>query len=178
MFLTEIDHPYLQSSIDSPLKEIQRLLYINRTSRLTYFLVSSLYRAGLSAPFSNPSCLGVFMQRAGSHSTGLVSLSSPPPGRELLLPAPVCSALLSKPPLYKPTLLPTAENKPLEKACSSVLWCFCPMQGQRMFPVVRSASEVDVCHAGSANTHKMSLFQCSALFISGDMLHLFIIYQH
>lgn len=68
-------HAYLQASIDFPLKKIQRLLYINRTSRLTFFLLdASLYGAGLSAPFSNPSCLGVFMQRAGSHSTGLVSL--------------------------------------------------------------------------------------------------------
>lgn len=76
--------------------------------------------AGLSAPFSNHSCLVVFIQRApGSHSTGLLSASSSPPALELLLPALVYSALLSKPHLYKLTQQLITEKKSQEKACSS-----------------------------------------------------------
>lgn len=76
--------------------------YISRTSGPHSAV--SLRWAGLSAPFSNPSCLVVFIQRAlGSHSTGLLPVSSSPPALELLLPAPVYSAWLSKPHLYKLT---------------------------------------------------------------------------
>lgn len=60
--------------------------------------VMNLHCTGLSAPFSSPSCLLVFIERApGSHSTGLLSVSPSPPALDLLLPAPVYSALLSKP---------------------------------------------------------------------------------
>lgn len=115
--------------------------YASRTSRL--HSVVGLHRAGLSAPFSNHSCFVVFIPRApGSHSTGLLSVSSSsPPALELLLPAPVYSALLSKPHLYKLTdyrpKKRVSGERPLE-----LLWCFWPIQGQGMFLSERSTNWV------------------------------------
>lgn len=99
--------------------------YVSRISRLGS--VSRVHWAGLSAPFSNHSCLVVFMQRTpGSHSTGLLSVSSSPPALELLLPAPVYSALLSKPHLHNPTQQLITEKKSQELKW---LWCFWPIWG-------------------------------------------------
>lgn len=65
--------------------------YISRISRL--HTVANLLCTGLSAPFSSPSCLVVFIERApGSHSTGMLSVSPSPPALELLFPARVYSA--------------------------------------------------------------------------------------
>lgn len=55
--------------------------------------VANLHYTGLSAPFSSPSCLVVFIERApGSHCTGMLSVSPSPPAMELLFPARVYSA--------------------------------------------------------------------------------------
>lgn len=99
--------------------------YVSRTGRLRF--VSRVHWAGLSAPFSNHSCLVVFIQRTpGSHSTGLLSVSSSPPALELLLPAPVYSALLSKPHLHNSTQQLITEKKSQELKW---LWCFWPIWG-------------------------------------------------
>lgn len=107
--------------------------YISRTSRL--HSVTRLHWEGLSAPFSNHSCFVVFVQRApGSHSTGLLSVSSSPPALELLLPAPVYSALLSKPHLYKPNAATDYRKKKVSReSLLEFLWCFWPVRGQGMF---------------------------------------------
>lgn len=122
--------------------------------------VASRHWAGLSAPFSNHSCLVVFIQRApGSHSTGLLSASSSPPALELLLPALVYSALLSKPHLYKLTQrLIREKKKSQEKAC----WSCCDVSGS--FGVKECSSLADqqtglaVWDAVGSSAHKMSLF--------------------
>lgn len=108
--------------------------YASRTSRL--HSVAGLHRAGLSAPFSNHSCFVVFIPRApGSHSTGLLSVSSSsPPALELLLPAPVYSALLSKPHLYKLTDY-RPKKKSLRRKTAWVAVMFLAHSGSRNVPL-------------------------------------------
>lgn len=112
--------------------------------RADCILFASLPRAGLSGLFSEPSCLVVFIQRApGSHSSGLLRVSSSPPALELLLPAPVYSALLSKPRLNTRTQqLITGRKTSLEKACSSCCDVSGPFGGSRNVPH-RSTNWVD-----------------------------------
>ena len=120
---------------------------ISRTSRL--HSVTRLHWEGLSAPFSNHSCFVVLVQRApGSHSTGLLSISSSLPALELLLPAPVYSALLSKPHLYKPDAATDYRKRKKKKKHFSreslleFLWCFWPVQGQGIFLAEKSTNKV------------------------------------
>lgn len=130
--------------------------YVSRTSRLRS--VSRVHWAGLSAPFSNHSCLVVFIQRTpGSHGTGLLSVSSSPPALELLLPAPVYSALLSKPHLHNPT-----QQLITEKSLKSSSGC--DVSG--LFGVAERSTKTGlaVWDAVGPNAHEMSLFQCSGSF--------------
>lgn len=130
--------------------------YVSRTGRLRF--VSRVHWAGLSAPFSNHSCLVVFIQRTpGSHSTGLLSVSSSPPALELLLPAPVYSALLSKPHLHNSTQQLITEKK-VSRAQVAVM--FLAYLGLLKEQQTGSA----VWDAVGPNAHEMSLFQCSGSF--------------
>lgn len=119
--------------------------FTSRTSR--QHSVAGLDRAGPGAPFSNHSCFVVFIPRApGSHGTGLLSVSSSsssPPALELLLPAPVYSALLSKPHLYKLTDCRQLKKKRVSgERALELLWCFWPIQGQGMFLSEKSTNWV------------------------------------
>lgn len=132
-----------------------------------YISSTSVHRAGLSAPFRDCSCLVVFIQRApGSHSTGLLSVSSSPPALELLLPAPVYSALLSKPHLNKLTQqLIIAKKESQEKACSSCCDVSGPFGVKECFSLTDQQTGSAVWDAVGPNAHKMSLFQCSGSYL-------------
>lgn len=93
---------------------------------------ASHHWAGLSAPFSNPSCLVVSIQRApGSHSTGLLSTSSSPPALELLLPAPVYSAFLSNARLIQTNTATDYRKKHLKRKPARVSVMFLAHSGSR-----------------------------------------------
>ncbi len=130
-----------------------------------YISRTSVHRAGLSALFSNHSCLVVFIQRApGNHSTGLLSVSSSPPAPELLLPAPVYSALLSKPHLNKLTQRLITEKKSLKRRPAQVAVMFLAHSRSRNVPRwqinklgrlsgMQSAQMPTRCHCFSALGH-------------------------
>ena len=143
---------------------------ISRTSRL--HSVTRLHWEGLSAPFSNHSCFVVLVQRApGSHSTGLLSISSSLPALELLLPAPVYSALLSKPHLYKPDAATDyrkrkkKKNTSQEKACLSFCDVSGPFRVKEYSLLKNQQTRLAVWNAVGSIAHKMSLFQCSNSYL-------------
>lgn len=120
--------------------------YVSRTCSLHSF--ARVHWAGLRAPFSNHSCLVVFLQRApGSQSTGLLSVSSSPPALESLLPAPVYSALLSKP--------TACRKKRVSRAHVAV------MIRTYLGLLKNQQTGMAVWDAVDPNAHEMSLFQCS-----------------
>lgn len=132
--------------------------YINRTARSSS--VARVHWAGAS--FSNHSCLVVFRQRApGSHSTGLLSVSSSPPALELLLPAHVYSALLSKLHLCKLTqwLIIYIYKKKISRPRVAVM--FLAYLGL----LKDQQTGLAVWDAVRPNAHEMSLFQCSGSYL-------------
>lgn len=100
--------------------------YISTISRL--HCVVNLHYTGLSAPFSSPSCLVVFIERApGSHSTGMLSVSPSPPALELLFPVRVYSAFCKASRIHSNWL----QNKSLKRKPARVLRCFWPIRDKK-----------------------------------------------
>lgn len=146
----------------SPVSEIQGLYEQDLADGIL------LRAVGLSAPVGNHSCLVVLIQRAlGSHSTGLLSVSSSPPALELLLPAPVYSALLSKPGSYKLTQQLITERKCLKRKPARVAVMFLAHSGSGKCSLLTDQQTgLAVWDAVGPNAHKMSLFQCSGSCLS------------
>lgn len=88
-------------------------------------------------------------------------LSSSPPVLELLFPASVCSALLSKPHLYKLGQPLTGGNKSPEGACSRCCDVSAPFRVKEGPSLYDQQTRLAVWAAVLAHVHKMSLFQCA-----------------
>lgn len=101
-----------------------------------------------------------------SQLRALLSVSSSPPAPELLLPAPVYSALLSKPHLNKPTQqLITEKKESQEKACSRRCDVSGPFGVKECSSLTDQQTGLAVWDAVGQDAHKMSLFQCSGSYL-------------